>query len=292
MQDGSAADRDAAAFFLTADEVRLFGVSCLGGSLDASTTLLQAGGLTLRQGLAAPSAVSSSGSGSSNGVTGRSGSRAGSASAGSQRSRGGSRQQAAGRRSGIKAAEAAPVLLSCAADAGLDVVHVQRCGCSAFCCSLFWNHLSAWHPSPHPMCCNIKSLQASGVRIRLSSCPVVVSQRQGDMMCVCCRPATQAGAAAVEAAASIVLRGVTLATDPATQPTAASSSPHSSSPSDSGSSGNLLTAEWPAQLASVFVIGGEASPEAASATQQQQRKQQPATTWTVSLQVLDLCLAW
>lgn len=41
LQDGSAAERDAAAFSVVAEEVRLFGVSCLGGKLDASTTLLQ-----------------------------------------------------------------------------------------------------------------------------------------------------------------------------------------------------------------------------------------------------------
>lgn len=40
-QAGSAVERDAGAFSLAAEEVRLFGVSCLGGKLDASTTLLQ-----------------------------------------------------------------------------------------------------------------------------------------------------------------------------------------------------------------------------------------------------------
>lgn len=40
-QGDSAADREAAAFSLQAGELRLFGVSCLGGALDASATLLQ-----------------------------------------------------------------------------------------------------------------------------------------------------------------------------------------------------------------------------------------------------------
>ena len=42
LQEGTAADRDAGAFSLAARELRVFGVSCLGGALDASATLLQA----------------------------------------------------------------------------------------------------------------------------------------------------------------------------------------------------------------------------------------------------------
>lgn len=88
-------------------------MSCLGGALDASTTLLQAGGLTLRQGLAETAAASS--------ATGGSG-RGGSGSANGCR-------QAADKRGGTDAAAGpAPVLLCCATNAGLDVVHVQRCG--------------------------------------------------------------------------------------------------------------------------------------------------------------------
>jgi hypothetical protein len=116
LQERSAADRDATAFSLLAEELRVFGVSCLGGALDASTTLLQAGGLTLRRGLSAgPAAPGGTGGGRSG--SGRSGS-------GSSR-KGGS----VGRGGAVHSNEAphAPVLLCCAADAGLDIVHVQRC---------------------------------------------------------------------------------------------------------------------------------------------------------------------
>lgn len=188
LQEGSAADRDAAAFSLSAEELRVFGVSCLGGALDASTTLLQAGGLTLRRGLSAGPAAPVGAGGSRDRSGGGSG---GSGGGGSRRGGSGGR----GASAAAKEAAHASVLLCCAANAGLDIVHVQRCahscmsakatslqrglpgiphpvlfqgrtseeGCiSSYCVAAVvglqhWRRLQLWR-QPRPLCCEVSHL--------------------------------------------------------------------------------------------------------------------------------------
>lgn len=103
----------------------------------------------------------------------------------------------------------------------------------------------------------------------------------------------------MEAAASVVLRGVTLATDPAPQQAAG---PPSSSGGAGGGAGPP-SVDWLARLVNFFAFGGASQPAAeaaAAAASPTAEQHSPSTAWTVSLQVsasvvvpnpADLCAA-